>query len=622
MEGRDTRREELLMQMNRIELRISTGHFSLSSPASLNAFFTLPSFLFSLQCINYATQSQHCSYLSKSLLERLNGKCAVPPNCLPHSNSLEKTLIECSLSYLSSSDRALVDEALRISNSVITNSMFKDYFDLNKLLEDLLVVCRAWMTQSLKTVYSALEQLSYLISKHPCTKAAPVLTVLSRFLRQPLKTDEETRCCLVKIIEIFSTLINQGVELRPSDVASLVNVFLFLADYPSTTIANILVPTFINLLEKQPTSISPAIEQQLNDILSRIISSPTGTEIQNLCTELLVQLPLDFSSHQFLLWPCLRLLNRVPAPASNSLFRRVLDVLTQILRSNSELLSSMVRSAALPYLAMILGDNLPADLILLISQLLFIMTKAPEADVLFVGCDFYRRLAYIQTIAVRNGETAVAESIARTLRAIRANCPLVILSLQQTQSGGASKVGKEVSDAMDAIDTSDPSDAIDDSDASDPNDPNEAIDASDASGEDEDKDLAPRADDGEAETSMEEAQTLSKVTDYQISHVSQLTLLKILDFLSRVTKGKMQIGLFTSIFDAWISNKGNSLQPNDIKQIVESLADWVHRSMFNDPSCMHYLTCLDILTRCEWSNSFFMHSVHQKENDRCDESFV
>lgn len=253
-------------------------------------------------------------------------------------------------------------------------------------------------------------------------------------------------------------------------------------------------------------------------------------------------------------------------------------------------MSSMIHSSALPYIAMILGDNLPADLVLLISQLLCVMTKAPEADVLFVGCDFYRRLASIQTVAERNGETAVAESIVQTLAAIRANCPLVALSMQQTQSNFA---------AGDAGDAGDAGEAKEDA-----------------------KDLSPRADDGEGEIAMEKTPTLSRVTDYQISNVSQLTIPKILEFMSRVTKRKMQIELFTSIFDAWISNKGNSLQYSEIKQIAESLADWVHGSAFSDPSCMHYWTCLDILTRCRVRNSLVMPSVHQKEDDRCDESFV
>ena len=121
---------------------------------------------------------------------------------------------------------------------------------------------------------------------------------------------------------------------------------------------------------------------------------------------------------------------------------------------------------------------------------------------------------------------------------------------------------------------------------------------------------------------MEKTPTLSRVTEYQISNVSQLTIPKILEFVSRVTKRKMQIELFTSIFDAWISSKGNSLQPSEIKQIAESLADWVHGSAFSDPSCMHYWTCLDILTRCKVTNRLVMRSVHQKEDDRCDESFV
>lgn len=553
-EGYDTLREEMLAQMSQIRLRSTIKEFSLTSPTLLKAFFTQPPFLFNLQCINYATHSQHCQYLSKELLKRLGGQCSVPPNYPPHSETLEKTLIACSFSYLSSSEIQLVNDALAISSSIIANAKFKDCFDLNKLLEDLLAVCRAWMARSLKTVSTALDQLNYLLCVHPCTKVVPVLTVLSRFLRQSLRASPETVECIVKVIKIFSTLINQGVELRPSDLSSLMNVFRYLADNPSTSIANEVVAIFADLFEKQPKLFTPAVQQQLNDILSRIISSPTGTVIQDRCTELLIRFPLDFSAHQFLLWPCLRFFDRVRNPVLDLLFDRVLAVLTQILQGNAELPSSMIRSSALPYLAMILSDDLPADFVLLIAQLLTIVAQVPEADVLFVACGFYPRLLDIHVVAERNGETAVAESIARALDAMRANCPLVVLSLQQERS-------------------SRPPDASSES-----------------------EDLSPKADD--AELATEETPALASVPEEPIGNVSQLTMGEILEYLARVKMGEMRIPQFTSVFDMWISKKGDSLLPDEIKQVSERVVEWTHGSQFSDASSIHYLACLDILTRC------------------------
>ena len=559
-EGRDLKRDELLAQISKITLRSTTGHFSLASQASLLAFFSSSTFVPSLQYIHYATHSMHCLYLSQKLLERLGKSCAPPRNCSPHCDSLEKTLIDCLFSYLTSNDQSLVDEALSISVSVLNNPTFKDFYDLNKLLEDLLTICRAWMKKSTKTVDAALAQLLFLLKQNSFPNVIPILTLLSRFLRQSLQDEKGMEECLMKIIEIFLVLIKQGVELRPNDISGLLNVWLYLVDHSSFSITDKLVSVFTNLLDRQCKAITPAVCQQLSDVLSRIIRGSSRTSIQARCTELLIQLPFDFSEYSFLFSPCLRLLNQIPNPSSSNLFSRALSVMLQILQHNSEAISIMIHSSILPYVAMILSIDLPANLVLLFTQLIAVMTQAPEADVLFVACDFYRRLSEIQMVAERNKEVALVEAIAETLQLMRANCPLVVLSIQEKPSQLSSTADAQSSEYSDEVNNT----------------------GAAKSPESEGKDASIR----------------SKVTEYQISNVPQLTTGTILDFLSRVTKEEMPIQTFTSIFDAWISNKGNSLTPNEIKEISESVIGWIHRSPFEDVNSIHYLTCLDILIRC------------------------